>query len=101
MCVLFFQIILPLKLFKPSFTFFICSRLATVASLEQMKNVKLDLIWRDLLGQTSCFCALHKEIWVSGVRDRRIITSALNGSEWSASRRGRFNPGKEQPVSIE
>jgi hypothetical protein len=29
-----------------------------------------------------------------------FLTSALVGGEWSASRPGRFNPGKEPPVPI-
>jgi hypothetical protein len=30
----------------------------------------------------------------------RVLTSALAGGEWLASRRGFFTPGKESPVPI-
>jgi hypothetical protein len=34
------------------------------------------------------------------VKLRIFLTSALVGGEWSASRLGRFTPGKEPPVPI-
>jgi hypothetical protein len=38
-----------------------------------------------------------KTYWGSGGIAPRILTSALEGGEWSASRRGRFTPRKRAP----
>jgi hypothetical protein len=41
-----------------------------------------------------------KAYGVVDVLIRIFLTSALVGGEWSASRSGRFTPGKELPVPI-
>jgi hypothetical protein len=40
----------------------------------------------------------HEDIWGSGDIARPFLTLALDGDEWSASRTGRFIPGKDPPA---
>jgi hypothetical protein len=42
----------------------------------------------------------NKTYWGVEVWLRAFLTSALDGGEWSASRPGRFTPGKESLVLI-
>jgi hypothetical protein len=39
----------------------------------------------------------HKDVWGSGGIAPPLLTSALDGGEWSASRPGRFIPGERPP----
>jgi hypothetical protein len=43
---------------------------------------------------------LHKDVWGSVGIVPTFLTSALDGGEWSVSRRGRFTPGRESVVFI-
>jgi hypothetical protein len=39
----------------------------------------------------------HEGIWGSGGIAQTLLTSGLDGGEWSASRSGHFSPGKKAP----
>jgi hypothetical protein len=49
-----------------------------------------------LINYTSC----HEDTWGSGGIAPPFLTPALDRGEWSASRSGRFPPGKESLVTI-
>jgi hypothetical protein len=42
----------------------------------------------------------HEDIWGSGGIAPPLMTSALDGGEWTASRPDRCNPGKEPHAPI-
>jgi hypothetical protein len=55
-------------------------------------KVKVKLSLR-LINSAVC----HEDIWGSGGIDLLLLTSALDGGEWSTSGPGRFTPGERSP----